>query len=47
MPPLGKLMVKKRDVKPGGPMLTLKLKRAEEAPTAGDVPPLAEPGEDS
>ena len=47
VPPLGKLMVKKRDLKPGGPMLTLKLKRADAAPTAGDVPPLAEPNEDS
>jgi nucleoid DNA-binding protein len=47
VPPLGKLMVKKRDVKPGGPMLTLKLKRADVAPMAGDLPPLADAGEDS
>lgn len=46
VPPLGKLMVKKRDIKPGGPMLTLKLKRADAAPEAGDLPPLADPGED-
>jgi len=47
VPPLGKFMVKKRDQKPAGMMLTLKLKRASEDPTAGDLAPLAEPGEDS
>ncbi len=47
VPPLGKLMVKKRLEKPGGTMLTLKLKRAEEDPTAGDLAPLAASGEDS
>ncbi|GAB5445843.1 HU family DNA-binding protein [Gymnodinialimonas sp.] len=47
VPPLGKLMVKKRLDKPGGDMLTLKLKRAEADPAAGDVAPLADPQEDS
>jgi nucleoid DNA-binding protein len=47
VPPLGKLMVKKRIEKPGGEMLTLKLKRAAEDPTAGDVAPLAKPAERS
>lgn len=45
VPPLGKLMVKKRLEKPGGEMLTLKLKRAEADPTAGDVGPLAKAAE--
>lgn len=43
VPPLGKFMVKKRQEKPGGGMLTLKLKRAEADPAAGDVAPLADP----
>lgn len=47
VPPLGKLMVKKRMEKPGGAMLTVKLKRAEADPTAGDLGPLAETDEDS
>ena len=47
VPPLGKLMVKKRMEKPGGDMLTLKLKRADADPAAGDVAPLAEASEDS
>ncbi len=47
VPPLGKLMVKKRMEKPGGAMLTVKLKRAAADPTAGDLAPLADPGEDS
>ncbi|OAN84430.1 hypothetical protein A8B78_07065 [Jannaschia sp. EhC01] len=47
VPPLGKLMVKKRLEKPGGDMLTLKLKRAQADPAAGDVAPLAEAEEDS
>lgn len=47
VPPLGKLMVKKRLEKPGGDMLTLKLKRAATDPAAGDVAPLADPEEDS
>lgn len=47
VPPLGKLMVKKRLEKPGGDMLTLKLKRAESDPAAGDVAPLADTDEDS
>lgn len=46
VPPLGKFMVKKRMEKPGGTMLTLKLKRAAEDPTAGDLAPLAETDED-
>ncbi len=37
VPPLGKLMVKKRDVKQGGAMLTLKLKRSDAAPVSGDA----------
>ena len=47
VPPLGKIMVKKRMEKPGGTMLTLKLKRSDEDPAAGDVGPLAEAEEDS
>lgn len=47
VPPLGKLMVKKRMEKPGGTMLTVKLKRAAEDPAAGDVAPLANVDEDS
>lgn len=47
VPPLGKLMVKKRLEKPGGDMLTLKLKRAAADPAAGDVAPLADTDEDS
>ncbi|MEX3015101.1 HU family DNA-binding protein [Gymnodinialimonas hymeniacidonis] len=46
VPPLGKLMVKKRLEKPNGEMLTLKLKRAAADPTAGDVAPLAKPDEE-
>lgn len=46
VPPLGKLMVKKRMEKPGGDMLTLKLKRAAADPAAGDVAPLADPKKD-
>ena len=45
VPPLGKLMVKKRLPKPNGEMLTLKLKRASADPTAGDVAPLAKDDE--
>ncbi len=45
VPPLGKMMVKKRIDKPKGAMLTVKLKRAEADPTAGDVAPLAKPAE--
>lgn len=47
VPPLGKLMVKKRMEKPNGSMLTLKLKRAAADPAAGDVAPLAKADEDS
>lgn len=47
VPPLGKLMVKKRLEKPGGNMLTVKLKRAEADPAAGDVAPLADVDEGS
>ncbi|WP_166486128.1 HU family DNA-binding protein [Jannaschia sp. CCS1] len=47
VPPLGKLMIKKRVEKPGGDMLTVKLKRAEADPAAGDVAPLADPIKDS
>ncbi|QXT38521.1 HU family DNA-binding protein [Gymnodinialimonas ceratoperidinii] len=47
VPPLGKLMVKKRMEKPGGDMLTLKLKRAAADPAAGDVAPLADTDQDS
>lgn len=47
VPPLGKLMVKKRMEKPGGKILTLKLKRADVDPTAGDLAPLAKADEDS
>lgn len=47
VPPLGKMMVKKRLEKPGGTMLTLKLKRAAVDPAAGDVAPLADTDEDS
>ena len=47
VPPLGKLMVKKRLEKPGGNMLTIKLKRADADPAAGDVAPLADVDEDS
>ena len=47
VPPLGKLMVKKRLEKPGGDMLTLKLKRAAADPAAGDVAPLADTDEGS
>lgn len=47
VPPLGKLMVKKRMDKPGGDMLTLKLKRAKADPAAGDVAPLADADQDS
>lgn len=47
LPPLGKMMVKKRMEKPGGAMLTLKLKRAAADPAAGDVAPLADPDEAS
>ncbi|MEJ6388416.1 HU family DNA-binding protein [Gymnodinialimonas ulvae] len=43
VPPLGKMMVKKRIAKPNGAMLTVKLKRAEADPTAGDVAPLGAP----
>lgn len=45
VPPLGKIMVKKRMEKPGGAMLTIKLKRAEQDPAAGDVAPLAKTDE--
>lgn len=47
VPPLGKLMVKKRMEKPNGDMLTVKLKRAAADPAAGDVAPLADVDEDS
>lgn len=47
VPPLGKLMVKKRLEKPNGDMLTVKLKRAAADPAAGDVAPLADVDEDS
>lgn len=47
VPPLGKLMVKKRMEKPNGDMLTVKLKRAAADPAAGDVAPLADMDEDS
>ncbi len=47
VPPLGKFMVKKRIEKPNGEMLTLKLKRAQADPTAGDVAPLAKADEES
>lgn len=43
VPPLGKMMVKKRIDKPKGAMLTVKLKRAEADPTAGDVAPIGSP----
>ncbi len=46
VPPLGKLMVKKRLDKPNGQMLTMKLKRAQADPTAGDVAPLAKADEE-
>ncbi len=46
VPPLGKLMVKKRLDKPNGRMLTVKLKRAQPEPFAGDVPPLANAGDE-
>lgn len=46
VPPLGKLMVKKRMEKPNGAILTVKLKRAEVDPAAGDVPPLADVDKD-
>ncbi|WP_224815085.1 HU family DNA-binding protein [Hasllibacter sp. MH4015] len=47
VPPMGKLMVKKRMEKPNGAVLTIKLKRADEAPDAGDVAPLADAGDGS
>jgi len=47
LPPLGKLMVKKRKPDADGPdVLTVKIRRPQTGPQAGGESPLADPGED-
>lgn len=46
VPPLGKFMIKKRIEKPGGPLLTVKLKRAAPQVQNTVSAPLADPDEE-